>query len=200
VVAKSVAPKDVYTTLMSSAKLFEPVDPKVTAFTLTGRPTRGAAGGDLTLVLYLDFESLNCADAVAAVNELLADEALKSRLKVVVKQFPHPIRPMARDAAMAALAASDQGKFWEMLAKLFANQRYLMPFQLAKYAEEIGLDAAKYKAYVEGKTGRQMLEEDAVEARAGGVDGTPTVFINGHLLRPAVGYSSKTFKAIIAKY
>ena len=86
------------------------------------------------------------------------------------------------------MAANEQGKFWEMHDKLFANQQNLDAASLEKYAKEIGLDMAKFKAATESHKFAAQIEADIKQGGSVGVQGTPASFLNGHFnqRRPAV--------------
>ena len=97
-------------------------------------------------------------------------------------------------ASEAALEAHAQGKFWQMHDKLFQNQQALDQVNLDKYAQEVGLNMAKYKADVEAKKYKATIEAETKEGQAVGVNGTPAVFINGRKISGA--YPFETFKKI----
>jgi protein-disulfide isomerase len=71
-------------------------------------------------------------------------EKYPKEVKLVIKQFPLPVHDFARKAAIAALAASKQGKFWEMHSKLFANQEQLSDAKVEEIARELSLDMKKF--------------------------------------------------------
>jgi len=84
-----------------------------------------------------------------------ATQDLQDNLQISFKQFPLPFHNNAMPAAIASVAADQQGKFWPMYDKLFANQQNLDAASLEKYAQEIGLDVAKFKtAIADPKTKR----------------------------------------------
>ena len=62
----------------------------------------------------------------------------RARCAIAFKQLPLPFHDKAHLAAEAALAANEQGKFWEMHDKLFANQQALDRPSLEKYAAGAG--------------------------------------------------------------
>ncbi len=95
------------------------------------------------------------------------------------------MHPLAMPAALAALAAHEQGKFWEYHDKLFANQPRFQPDQLLQYAREVGLDVDRFKAALDGGRGRSSINADMAEATSLGVTGTPAFFINGRFLSGA---------------
>jgi protein-disulfide isomerase len=88
-------------------------------------------------------------------------------------------------AALAAMAAHEQGKFWEYHDKLFANQPKFQPDQLLQYAKELGLDVNKFKSDLDAARGRPGITADVAEANALGATGTPAFFVNGRFLSGA---------------
>jgi protein-disulfide isomerase len=92
-------------------------------------PVKGPADAPITIVEFSDYQCPFCARSEPLVKEALA--AYPTQARVVFKHFPlTSIHPNAMPAALAAAAAQQQGKFWEMHEKLFANQRALEPEQL----------------------------------------------------------------------
>ncbi len=80
------------------------------------------------------------------------------------------------------MAANDQGKFWEMHDKLFANQQALDRPSLEKYAGEIGLNMDKFKSALDSGKFKAKIDRDKAEGAKAGANGTPTFLINGHQL------------------
>jgi protein-disulfide isomerase len=99
------------------------------------------------------------------------------------------------EAAEAAMAANAQGKFWQMHDKLFANQQALDRPAIDKYAEEIGLNMAKYKAAMDQHLYKQQIDDDSKAGTAVGASGTPAFFINGQSLSGAQPFDA--FKKVI---
>jgi len=83
------------------------------------------------------------------------------------------------------MAANAQGKFWAMHDKLFANQQALDRASLDKYAQEIGLNVARFKADMDGHKQKDQIDTDSKRGNEVGANGTPTFFINGRLLSGA---------------
>jgi len=81
-------------------------------------------------------------------------------------------------AARAALAAKEQGKFWEFHDKLFAADK-LNPDIIKKIALDLKLDMARFEKDLNSPRIRARLEKDLLDAQKAGVTGTPTVYING---------------------
>lgn len=86
---------------------------------------------------------------------------------------------MAEPAALAALAAQNQGKFWEMHDAIFDMKTQITPEKLESAAQEIGLDMQKFNMDRTSQEVKQKLARDVAEAQAAQVKGTPTLFING---------------------
>jgi len=97
----------------------------------------------------------------------------------VFKQQPLPFHNNAMPAAEASLAAHEQGKFWEMHDKLFANQQALDRPSLDKHAEELGLNMGKFKTAMDSGKFKAAIAKDQADAAKAGAQGTPTFLING---------------------
>lgn len=96
-----------------------------------------------------------------------------------MRHYPLPMHKNAEPAARAAQAAKRQGKQWEMIDKLFENFRELTPENIEKYAGEIGLDVAKFKADWDSEEVKKEIATDMAAVQTAGVRGTPTILING---------------------
>ena len=102
-------------------------------------------------------------------------------MRVVFKAFPLPFHKEAEPAHRAALAAGKQGKFWEMHDLLFKNQPALKQVEvLTTYAEQLGLNMAKFNADMESEELKKQVQDEMKEGQAVGVRGTPAFFVNGH--------------------
>jgi protein-disulfide isomerase len=138
----------------------------------------GPWGAPLTLLEYGDFECPHCADARPVLEGLLASHPATFRL--VYRHFPvTTIHPHAERAAEAAEAAGAQGRFWEMHDAIFAHREHLAFENLRRYANSIGLNLARFDRDM---TTNRYLGEVKKDFRSGimdGVNGTPTLFING---------------------
>jgi protein-disulfide isomerase len=99
--------------------------------------------------------------------------------------------PNAKEAAEASLCAAQQGKFWPMHDKLYANRKAWMASRspvalLARYAGEVGVDAARYGRCVQGKEVAGTVARNNALAQALLVRGTPTFVINGEIVPGAL--------------
>jgi protein-disulfide isomerase len=119
-------------------------------------------------------------------------------VKVVFMSFPLSSHPYARIAAAAALAAGRQGKFWEFHHKLFENFRDLTPTKIQEIAKGLNLDMDKYNRDMRDPAIQNLIARDIKEGYEAGVQGTPTVFVNGRVLRKRSleGFSELIQKAL----
>ncbi len=88
----------------------------------------------------------------------------------------------ARKAAIAALAAGKQGKFWEMHHELFANQKDLSDAKVEALAKQLGLKMDKFNQDMKDPSIAALIDRDIASAAQSNVQGTPTIFVNGRLL------------------
>jgi len=121
-------------------------------------------------------------------------EQYPKEVKLVKMPFPLKMHKMARPAAIAALAAGDQGKFWEYNDKLFENYSKLSGENFLLWAQEIGLDMETYKKSLADPKHAQAIGKYVRDGSAAGVTGTPTIFVNGRRLN---NRSLDGFKAVI---
>lgn len=103
-------------------------------------------------------------------------------VKIVLKNFPLNFHKFAKPAALAALAAGNQGKYWEFHDALFKVPK-LNATSVDTIATALGLDVKKLKEDMVSPQIQQKLAKDAFDAQEAGVRGTPTIFINGKLLK-----------------
>ena len=146
---------------------------------VAGAPSLGPGDARITLVEFSDFECPYCALAVKQVKALMA--AYPKDIRLFYKQFPLSMHPHAQMAAEAALAANEQGKFWEMHDVMFTNFRKLSRENLLVWAEQIGLDVNRFKADLDSHKFVSVIKKDTADGDAAGVYGTPAFFINGKL-------------------
>jgi protein-disulfide isomerase len=156
-----------------------PVPPQNIVLTLDGDPVKGDRNARLVLVEYTDYQCPFCARHVRDTLPQLDAEYVKTgKLRYVTREFPlESIHPQAFKAAEAALCAGDQGKYWEMHARLFAHQRELGPDQLGAHARAVGLDEAKFTQCLSGGTKAAKVRRDLAEGAKAGVTGTPAFFL-----------------------
>ena len=160
---------------------------------------KGNAEASVTLVEYSDFECPACAQFHPTVRGVV--EELGDRIQFVYRHFPiSQLHKQALVAALAAEAAGRQGKFWEMHDVLFERQGEWAGAEDAgakfgRYAQELGLDMARFEADIEDDELRDKIEEHRLSGVRSGVSGTPTFFLNGEEMN---GYNTQDeFKNLI---
>ena len=104
-------------------------------------------------------------------------------VKMVPMNYPLSSHKMAMKAAMAALAADKQGKFWEFYHKLYESYKSLTDKKIDRIAEELELESEKFKKDMNSAAVKKLVNRDIQNARRIGVRGIPSVFINGRPLR-----------------
>ena len=156
-------------------------------------PVRGPKNAPVTIVEFSDFQCPYCKNAVPTLHQI--EKQYGNKVKVAFKHQPLPFHNNARLAAVASVAAQEQGKFWEYHDKLFDNQQALDRASLERYASELGLNLSKFKSALDSKNVEARVDADVAEAARSGVQGTPTFFING---RQVVGAQPlERFRALI---
>ena len=147
-------------------------------------PAKGPAAAPITIVEFSDFQCPYCARVNPTIKQV--EEKYGDKVRLVFRDFP--LVQIHRDAAKAAEAgecAHEQGKFWEMHDKLFANQSKLQVEAMKQTATEIGLDAEKFNQCMDSSKYAAEVQKDVDEGSRYGVTGTPAFFINGRMLSGA---------------
>lgn len=139
---------------------------------------QGSIDAPITLIEYGDYECPYCGHAYPVVKAVQAE--LGSKLCFAFRNFPLAnLHAHAQHAAEAAEAAAFQQHFWAMHDMLFENQDQLEDEDLAGYASALHLDAPRLIAEVMSGQHAARVREDFRSGARGGVNGTPTFFING---------------------
>ncbi|MCK9174161.1 MAG: thioredoxin domain-containing protein [Desulforhopalus sp.] len=146
-------------------------------FDLTTAPMKGAKTAPVSIVVFTDFQCPFCHKLPPVLDEILQKN--KGKVNLYFKNMPLiAIHPQAEDAARAAVAADDQGKFWEMHDLLF-NSDSLDPETIKGFVQKLNLDMKRFKKDVTSDETTNKLRADLMEGQRNGVDGTPYIFING---------------------
>lgn len=146
--------------------------------------TKGNSEASVTLVEYSDLQCPACAAFQPVLNGML--EQYADQLNFEFKHFPLPARihPYAFQAAVAAEAAGQQGKFFEYHDRLFTEQTTwsgsaVPQTYFIQYASDLGLDIDTFKRHLQSSVLRDRIQADFDEGEALGITGTPTFFLNG---------------------
>jgi protein-disulfide isomerase len=147
---------------------------------------RGPSNAPVTLEIYGDFQCPSCRVAAMLIKDLEADYG--DKMREIFYEFPLAMHNHSVEAARAAEAAGIQGKFWEMHDQLYEHQDVWskvssVSFFFDTYAQSLGLDVARFRADCQSPDVQQMVISQGDAGAARGVQNTPTIFINGKLLR-----------------
>ncbi len=156
---------------------------------------KGAANAPVTMVLYSDFQCPACKHALPPIEELRAQ--FPSTLKIEFRHYPLE-RPhkWALMAATFAQCAAEQGKFWEFHDKLYASQEIwsavgdALPI-FAGLVQEVGLDSQRLESCIQNPETLKQIQKERSLGTKQGVESTPTIFINGHMLVGALQLREK---------
>lgn len=142
-------------------------------------PPLGDEKAPVALVEYSDFTCPFCQSFRPALEAFVA--AHPGRVKLYFKPFPIESHPGAIDAAIAAEWARDQGAFWPAHDAFFSTEDHGLD-ALAGAVEGLKLDSSDLRDAVTSRRLLPRVRASQEEARAAGVRGTPTLFMNGRLL------------------
>jgi protein-disulfide isomerase len=107
----------------------------------------------------------------------------KETLKIVIKNFPLPMHNFARKAASIALAADTMGKFWEVQDKLYKNTSQMDISLINEIASDLKIDTDELQRKMNSKEIQARISRDIMDAENAGARGTPTIFINGKIIK-----------------
>ncbi len=144
-------------------------------------PIRGNVDAPVTIVVFDDYQCPYCARLAPVLKQVL--ERNPQTVRVALKNFPLSMHRYARQAALAALAAGKQGKYWEMHDLLFANYSQLNEQKIRELAGKVGLDMERFETDLKDAELQRLVQQDLRQGQQLGVRGTPTVYINGRLVR-----------------
>jgi protein-disulfide isomerase len=156
-------------------------------------PAKGNPRAPVTVVVFSDFQCPYCSRVEPTLKQV--EQAYPQEVRLVWKNKPLDFHPNAMPAALAAEAAREQGKFWPMHDKMFAAQQELSPAAYERWARELGLDVARFKAAQASPAVKARVEADDQLAGRLGIDGTPTLVVNGEKVVGAVPFEQ--LKAVI---
>ena len=162
-----------------------PFQSNLDKLTLTDQPSFGPADAPVTIVEFGDFECPDCKmEAPILRHDLPA--AFGGKVRVFFKNFPlESVHPWARAAAIAGRCVVQQGQpgFWKFYDWIYENQEQINPdninAKVLAWAGDNGVDKVKLGQCIDTKATDSEVDRSIAEARALGVGGTPTMFING---------------------
>ncbi len=167
-------------------------------------PMLGSATAKVLIIEFGDYQCPSCRMFWKDVEPRLRKEYIDTgKAKLVFRDFPIvQIHPEALLAAMAVDCAGEQDKYWQYHDKVFREQYNkgddLVRFKAAdlkKWAKDTGIDPAKFDQCLDSEKYKNEVLKDKADGDAVSVQGTPTFFINGHVIGGAQPYPA--FKTLI---
>lgn len=143
-------------------------------------PAIGSPQARVQLVVFSDFECPYCKRAAPVLRRLVS--TYPDEVRLIWKDFPLPTHPLGALAAEAARCARDQGKFWEYHDALFAEDT-LEVARLGALASGLGLDRRAFDECLDTRRYQGRVAESLQQGRRLGVEATPTVLVNGRMVR-----------------
>ncbi|HSV62401.1 MAG TPA: thioredoxin domain-containing protein [Chthoniobacterales bacterium] len=177
------------------------VAPGATSGVAGGIHVRGKANAAVTIEEFGDFQCPPCGTMSGVLHKL--GEQYGSRLRLIFHHFPLAVHAHAGEAAIAAEAAHEQGKFWEMHDVLYKEQALWskapdVPALFNGYASSIGLDMERFKSDLLKPEVAARIDADQKLGTSRGVTSTPTLFVNNSVLPVAETNPTGVQKAIEA--
>ncbi|MBF0603271.1 MAG: thioredoxin domain-containing protein [Nitrospirae bacterium] len=169
-----------------------------------GAPTKGSQDAKVTIVEFLDPACETCRDFYPLVTQLI--EQYPGKVRVVVRYAP--LHPGSDQVVKMLEAAHLQGKFWQALELLFANQdRFVVhhtsePMRALALLESLQLDRERFSADMNHSRVAQVIQQDVEDGKRLNVQATPEFFVNGRPM-PSFGYDQLSLlvkEAVAAAY
>ena len=166
-------------TLLRGRVATPPPEPQNVVLSVKDDPFKGKKDAKLTLIEFSDYECPFCSRHFREVLPQIEREYLTTgKVKYVFRNFPiESIHPRAFKAHEAANCAGEQGKYWEMHDRLFANQNLLALKELPQHAKVLGLDGEKFQRCLDNGKQASKVRSDLADGQKAGVQGTPTFFL-----------------------
>jgi protein-disulfide isomerase len=190
-VAKGVPRAKVFDEIMKDAKGPPPPERKDVAAPTKANPSKGNPAAKVVIQEFSDFQCPFCKRVEPTIDQVVKEYG--TQVKVVWRNLPLDFHKDAVPAAEAAYEAfTQQGNegFWKYHAKLFENQQAIGRADLEKYAQELGLDMAKFKAALDNHTHKAAIDADKAVGEKAGIRGTPGFTVNGYFISGAQPYNA----------
>jgi protein-disulfide isomerase len=142
---------------------------------------KGNKDAPVTIVEFSDFQCPYCARVQPTLRQVL--QAYPNEVKLVYKDFPLSFHQHARNAAKAARAAGEQGKYWEMHDLIFEKYSSLTVEMFKEFAAKLNLDMNRFASDFSSNKYDNLIQQDMNLGRKAGVAGTPTLFMNGKRMK-----------------
>ena len=153
-------------------------------------PAYGPEDAKVRIIMFIDYQCIHCRRATQATHQISAE--FPGEVRIEVWQHPLYSHKNAEMAARAALAAQQQGKFWEMYDKIYSSPAKMDLADLERYAVELDLNMDQFRADMNNPAIKERIHREGALADALGARATPGILINGKVY---VGWGSwKNFR------
>jgi protein-disulfide isomerase len=154
-----------------------PPAPESVVLDVGNNPFKGQKTAPLTMVEFTDYQCPFCGRyARDTYTQIDKEYVATGKIKYVLLDLPlESIHPFAFKAAAAAHCAGEQGKYWEMHDRLFANQQTLDAWNA--HAVAVGLDVARFESCLSSDKTAAEIRRDMTQAQVAGITGTPGFFL-----------------------
>ena len=146
---------------------------------IAGAAVKGAPTARVAIIEFSDYECPFCSrHALSTLPELAKEYIDTGKVRYVFRNLPlESIHPNAMRAAVAAECAGEQGKYWQLHDRMFANQRALDLTTLVNHSKAEGLDATRFQQCVSSDKYAAKIRADLTEAGRVGATSTPSFFV-----------------------
>ncbi|MBI2565276.1 DsbA family protein [Candidatus Woesearchaeota archaeon] len=160
-----------------------------------GNYAKGSPDAKVSIYEFSDFQCPFCKQFYSEILGQLEQEYISTgKVRFVYKDFPLTnIHPLSVESAIAARCAGEQGLFWAYHNKLFENQLGISEANLKVWAKELGLNIEQFNSCYDARKYQEYVQRDLKEAKAMGLTGTPSLLINGELVKGVQPFSSIKF-------
>lgn len=174
-------------------------DTKPVTVSVDDDPIKGDKNAPVTIVEFSDFECPYCARFYKdTLGKLTSEYINKGKVKLVYRDFPLSFHSNAKNAAMAAECAKEQGGdagYYKYHDKLYENQSSFSTANFKKWAKDLGLKESQFNDCLDKKKYEKEVDKDFTDGQSYGVTGTPAFFVNGVKLTGAQPFS--VFQSVI---
>ncbi len=152
--------------------------PTTATVAIANKPVMGSDSAPVTVVEFTDYQCPYCLRFTKTTFPYLKRDYIDTgKVRWVALNLPLPFHKDARKAAQSAHCAGEQGKFWEMREELFKNPQKMAEEHLPEHAASLGIDVEAFKACMASDRHMADIDQDAKDAGAVNLTGTPSFII-----------------------
>jgi len=149
-----------------------------TPMDISKEPFRGASNAKVAVIEFSDFQCPFCGHYDKDTYPQIAKDYIDTgKVKYIWRDYPLEFHQNAEKAAEAAHCAGEQGKFWDMHDRFFANQQNIAAIDLPKHAEALGLNVSLFQQCLDSGRYAAEIKKDIADAGGAGISGTPSFLI-----------------------